>query len=427
LSGPQFSCLYPILFRNNSYVQYRFKRYTPGPRFEKLTPLNCPPRYAHALHAGSMLYQCVLRSDETLLEKAWPRLGFVAGRFVPSDSGCTLLYDSRYGMFLMDFSLSIELESWSEGTDPAPILQLQEQIRALLVADPRTPAEPCAWAMALQEQSLALVRSEMKSTIAPEMIEIPPSMGYLVSTFPEAAEVLPTAIRQQLLAHFHSGDLLAEQLPRMQKLPIAGPDREVFLGWQSSTLWGVSEERCLELFPVFLSIQLIYTLYSVYFLAQTEELFEEIFYYDEDRFRHLQARTDRMLILVDKTIHDKDVFESKLRPIQQSVFANLWDYWGMKKMLDACERSLHSSKRSLEMNINIIHEKMGERQNNLLFVLAIIQIVAMMGIINDYLALNDRFSALSFVILGGLLVATTVVFIFSYYERILSWLRSRAQ
>lgn len=422
MSGPQLWCLYPILFRNNSYVQYRFKRYTPGARFEKLTPQNCPPRYTHTLHVGSMLYQCVLDSDAALLEAAWQQLG-LAGRFVPSECGCTLLYDARYGMFLMDISLSIELGAWPEDADPAPILALRKGLRALLVADPRTLTAPCAWAMSLQEQSLDIVRAEMKSVIDPEMITVPPSMGYIVSTFPEAESVLPAALREQVLAHFHSGDLLAEQLPRMQKLPIAKPGRAVFLGWQSSTLWGVPRERCQELLPVFLTIQQIYTLYSVYFLAQTEDLFEEIFYYNEDRFRHLQTRTDRMLILVDKTIHDKDVFESKLRPIQQSVFAGLWQYWGMKKMLDACEHSLHSSKRSLEMNINIIHEKMGERQNNLLFVLAIIQIVAMMGIVNDYLALNDRFSILSFFILGGLLVATTVVFIFSYYERILSWFR----
>ena len=423
MSGPQISCLYPILFKNSSYVQYRFKRYTPGDRFTQLTLENSPPRYAHTLHGNSILYQHTLRSDDALLAAAWPRMG-LPGRFVPSESGCTLLFDARYGMFLMDFSLSIELET-AEPLDPAPFLRLRETIRALLVADPRTDTQPCPWALALQEQSLALVRAELKGTIEPEMIEVPPSMGYLISTFPEAAEVLPPELRAQVLSHFHSGDKRAEQLPRMQMLPIAGPDRTLFLGWQSSTLWGIPAEQCRELFPAFLTIQLIYTLYSVYFLAQTEELFEEIFYYNEDRFRHLQARTDRMLILVDKTIHDKDVFESKLRPIQQSVFENLWQYWGMKKMLDACERSLHSSKRSLEMNINIIHEKMGERQNNLLFVLAIIQIVAMMGIINDYLALNDRFSASSLFILGGLLIATFVVFIFSYYERIAGWLRPR--
>lgn len=423
MSGPQITCLYPILFRNNSYVQYRFKRYTPGSRFEKLTTQSCPPRYAHTLHAGSLLYMCALRSDEALLERAWEGLG-LSGRFVPSGCGCTLLYDARCGIFLMDISLSLELEPWTEDADPAPILKLRERLRALLVADPRTVSAPCAWAMSIQEQSLEIVRAELKGAIDPEMIEVPPSMGYIVSAFPEAADVLPAEIREKVVAHFHSGDLLATQQPLMEKLPITKPGREVFLGWQSSTLWGVPAERCQELLPVFLTIQLVYTLYSVYFLAQTEDLFEEIFYYDEERFRDLQTRTDRMLILVDKTIHDKDVFESKLRPIQQSVFAGLWKYWGMKKMLDACEHSLHSSKRSLEMNINIIQEKIGERQNNLLFVLAIIQIVAMMGIVNDYLALNDRFNALSFFILGGLLVATLVVFIFSYYERILSWFRA---
>mgnify|MGYP004384789623 CR=1 FL=1 len=92
----------------------------------------------------------------------------------------------------------------------------------------------------------------------------------------------------------------------------------------------------------------------------------------------------------------------------------------MQEMIDACEHSLNSSKRSLEMNINIIHEKMGERQNNLLFVLAIIQIVAMLGIINDYIALNDRYAILSAIILLVLILITILVFFFSYYERILS-------
>jgi hypothetical protein len=251
-------------------------------------------------------------------------------------------------------------------------------------------------------------------------IEIPDSMGYIISEFPKASEILPTEIRSKIIETFHNGDRLAEQKFKIKKLPISSHGGEVFLGWQSSTIWGVPADDCNQLLPVFMAIQIVYSMYSTTFMGQTEELFEEIFYYNEERFRHLQSRTDRMLILMDKTIHDKNVFSSKLRPIQLSAFQLLWNYWAMQEMIDACEHSLNSSKRSLEMNINIIHEKMGERQNNLLFVLAIIQIVAMLGIINDYIALNDRYSILSAIILGILILITVLIFFFSYYERILS-------
>jgi hypothetical protein len=408
----QVRCLYPILLRHGSYFAFRFLRYVPGPTFTPLTAGDCPPRYRHVLHGNSRLSLRELPADPERLAEAWPRLG-VPGRF--QDGRCTLLYDARYGMFLMDFQLIIDLDPPDNDASTSEYLALQARLREMLVADPRVGGEPCAWALQQQAECLAIVRQELKGLVDADMIEVPPSMGYIVSAFPDAADVLPASIRAAVIAHFHSGDRLAERVPEMAQLPLPGV---VFLGWQSSTLWGVPEETCRELLPVFLTIQLIYTLYSSYFLAQTEDLFEEIFYYDEERFRHLQARTDRMLILVDKTIHDKDVFESRLRPVQQATFESLWDYWGMKRMLDACEHSLHSSKRSLEMNINIIHEKMGERQNNLLFILAIIQIVAMMGVINDYLALTDRFDAIARIILGGLLVVTIVVFVFSYYERI---------
>lgn len=415
-------CLYPILLRHGSYFRYRFLRYAPGPGFTALSAEACPPRYRHVLHGNSRLSIQELPSDPAVLEAAWDRLG-VPGRFEPAGCGCTLLYDARYGMFLMDFRLELSLEPPGPGADPVPHLALQDRLRELLVLDPRVDTVPCGWAQSLQDQSLAVVRAELAAHIDPEMIAVPPSMGYIISAFPDAAEVLPAAVLEQAVARFHSGDRLAERVPQMAKLPLAVHGGVTFLGWQSSTMWGIPEEAVDELCPVFLTIQLIYTLYSAYFLAQTEDLFEEIFYYDEERFRHLQTRTDRMLILVDKTIHDKDVFESKLRPGQQAVFESLWGYWGMQRMLDACEHSLNSSKRSLEMNINIIHEKMGERQNNLLFILAIIQIVAMMGVINDYLALNDRFDIISLFILGTLIVVTAVVFIFSYYERIVSRFR----
>jgi hypothetical protein len=413
----QVRCLYPILLRHGSYFQYRFLRYAPGPAFSLLSADSVPRRYRHVLHGNSRLSLLELPADSGLLASAWDRLG-IPGRFVPDGCGCTLLYDARYGMFLMDFRLELALEAPAAGAPATPYLALQAQLRELLVFDVRVETKPCAWALSLQEQGLSVVRAELGKLIDPAMIEVPPSMGYIISAFPNAADVLPDSIRAQVVEHFHSGDRLADRVPQMAQLPLAVHNGEVFLGWQSSTLWGIPEDTCDELYPVFLTIQLIYTLYSAYFLAQTEDLFEEIFYYDEERFRHLQVRTDRMLILVDKTVHDKDVFESKLRPGPQAVFESLWDYWGMKRMLNACEHSLNSSKRSLEMNINIIHEKMGERQNNLLFILAIIQIVAMMGVINDYLALNDRFEAISIFILAVLMVVTAVVFVFSYYERI---------
>ena len=85
------------------------------------------------------------------------------------------------------------------------------------------------------------------------------------------------------------------------------------LGWQSSTLWGVPRERCRGLFSVLLTIQQIYSLHSVCFLAQTEDLFEEIFYYNEDWFRHLRTRTGRGMYF--STAADASTHTPKPRPI----------------------------------------------------------------------------------------------------------------
>ncbi len=422
MSDLRISCLYPILFREGTYIKHSFMRYSPKSPFDKLTAANCPSRYAHLLHVNAKIHYISLTGDTALLNQAWRRLQLPdgAGHFVPAECGCNLIYDARYGMFLMDFYLAITVTKVPEGSDATPSLNLQANIRKMLVLDPRVDSTPCEWALQIQRQCLSKVQDELTGRIAAEHIEIPASMGYIISEFPASSDLLPSDIRKEVIANFHRGDRLAEQRLKIKKLPISATDREVFLGWQSSTIWGVPAEDCRQLLPVFLTIQIVYSMYSTTFMRQTEELFEEIFYYDEERFRHLQARTDRMLILMDKTVHDKNVFSSKLRPIQLSAFQVLWDYWAMQEMIDACEHSLNSSKRSLEMNINIIHEKMGERQNNLLFVLAIIQIVAMLGIINDYIALNDRYALLSAVILSVLILITIVVFFFSYYERIVS-------
>ncbi|MEL6343298.1 MAG: hypothetical protein AAFV53_09175 [Myxococcota bacterium] len=425
MSRVRFSCLYPLLLNHESYFRYRFQHYQPSQAFEKLSLDNCPERYRHALHADGILYQRDLSIDSGGLDADWRRLGFSDAeqcRFVHDACGSTLLYDGRYGMFLMDIRLTLDLHPMADGDDPEPVYGLLAAVRRMLVKDPRDDDDITAWAKSIQQAALDIVRHELRDFVEPEIVQVPDSMGYLVVHFPRASEALTDEVYKGIIARYHQNDKLVERVPRMRRLPLSGKGK-LFLGWQASTLLNIEDERFDESFPVFFTIQLIYTIYGSYFLAQTEELFEEIFYFDEERFRDLQTRTDRMLILIDKTIHDKNVFESKLRPVQLSAFQSLWEYWGLQKMLDACEHSLHSSKRSLEMNINIIHEKMGERQNNLLFVLAIFQIIAMIGVVNDYLSLSDRFRLLSLLVLAALSGVTIISFVFGYYEKIESFIR----
>ena len=112
MSNLRISCLYPILFSEGNYIKHRFNRYSPGDGFKKLTADSCPPRYAHLLHVNSRVYYITLVGNDELLAQAWERIGLSpeAGRFVAEDCGCNLIYDARYGMFLMDFHLGIDLK-----------------------------------------------------------------------------------------------------------------------------------------------------------------------------------------------------------------------------------------------------------------------------------------------------------------------------
>ena len=147
-------------------------------------------------------------------------------------------------------------------------------------------------------------------------------------------------------------------------------------------------------------------------------LYDQIFYQDRIDLNTQILRSERLSLLIHKLRHTRRIFLSNLKPDQQQIYSNLWQYWDMEENLSTFEKDLDRCRLSLEQKMDILQSHADSRQNNLLFVIAIVQLLALLGVANDYFDLNDRIGDISTIALLSLSFITLVILIVGYLDRI---------
>ncbi len=431
-----FHCLYPLEIDHNWLLQFYFQRIEDSGKWQNLqnTEHIPAPLQAEYSQLNYLNYNCLyypLPGDdfnghlqEYMCDGSFCYLpGFIINL---NQSGYALLFDKTLRIFYIHFCLTLSSNDPFSPGQTSYFNSLYSHIRNMLVDDDMYEKPSSTWADKIKQHCINLVKNEIKSLFngAPE-VHIERSFGYLISFFPEFQDFASSDFPEDFIQQSHCLDRIDQQSEQMKELSVYSENTKVFLGWQSSTFWGVDRDTTSRIFPVFINIQNLY-----YTLTQTVQyhihrLYDQIFYQDRIELNTQILRSERMSLLIHKLRHIQRIFLSNLKPDQQQIYTALWKYWEMEENLFTFEKDLERCRLSLDQKMDIIQTSSDNRQNNLLFVIAIVQLLALLGVANDYFDLNDRIGAISTIALLSLSFITVLILFIGYLDRIRNNLRKK--
>lgn len=332
------------------------------------------------------------------------------------NSGYILCYDVEYNVFFLVICLSLNL---NDKTHADSLIGLHMTIRDQLVIDNANGnAHISQWASAIHKSALSKLSLELNVNSTDEQISIKENSGYLCSFYPEFTNKLVknslTQYKNDFLHKNHPIDLIDEKKFQYSNMSLnktiavnnesaISPDNNsnnssnnnfdthpsiIFFGWRSSTLYGIKENRDLKILPLLINIQNIYFQIDTFYKPYLSDLYEEIRYNND--YVTLSEKLefyDKLVVSFQSLRFEKDIFIAGIKPFQTEIYYSIEDYWGLTKAYDNIEKTLNICQTSLERKLSIKNNKIQQKQSDILFVLAIIQIFSILSIIGDYFSL----------------------------------------
>lgn len=316
-----------------------------------------------------------------------------------------LFCDKTFKCFFIIYVLSMEQEKDKKGS-LEHLQGLHYKVRDQLVRDPiRGIEEVSSWVNKIEELVLSIVTEE-KEVLGKDKItlEIVENTGYILSIYPDFSvnDDMKSrdfeAIKRDFITENHSIDQLSDEMQAfidLSVLSIAENRNDsdykiVFLGWRFSTLYGIDTNRSLEILPVLIKLQVLYFLLEVMYKPIISSLYKDV------RFNNGGSELTTLLNLFDKFMidfenlkFDKDVFIGTLKPYQFEVFQKIEEYWFLNKNYKSIDSTLSICQTSLSRKLEINNRGIQQKQSDILFVLAIIQVFSIIGLANDYFGLRQ--------------------------------------
>lgn len=431
-----FHCLYPIELDPDTIFALSRKNVTLNDTWVRATDLTHAPHSYTEYHAlGLMDYSfLVYRGQHDTCSGLLD--GFSSDRLPsfatvdPSDTGYSIWYGELMHLFVIHFRLAVHVQS-PDGTGqplaPDDLEALYRAVRNALVPDPHIEATESHWAKTVKTCSIGVVSEAIKqltgTTAAPEVRD---SFGYIWVTT-ESHTVWQFEDDRSGVEKLHPLDDVGRQLPNMKQLTIAQPDSFVFLGWQMSSLLGVETETAARLFPVYFACQSIYYLLVSFFENTANRLLKATMVTGTDNIDQMLADTDQASLLLFNVEYALQRFKSALKPFQNTVLSSIWDYWNMPEEIDTHRRTLDRCLVSLKRKHDVQTARSESRQNSLLFVIAILQILSIMEFTSSFVELNSEFTVLPLVLLVGSLTLTVALILVGYADTLRKALRRKAR
>lgn len=262
--------------------------------------------------------------------------------------------------------------------------------------------------------------------------EIIENSGYIFSSYPHFQ--LTNEKREEYLDKFlitnHHIDLIDEKKEIFESFSFlknninSNNSQIFFLGWRFATIYGIRNNNDLKLIPIFLNLQNIYFQIDNFYKPYLSRLYEEIRYNND--YNTLTDKVeifDKLEVAFQNLIFEKDKFISELKPFQFEIFTEMEDYWGLNKDYINIEKTLKICQSSLDRKLSIERNLTQEKQSNILFVLAIIQIFSIISISVDFFTLVDLKPKDSKLFLGNniflVLVSVSLTLIsIAYYKQV---------
>jgi hypothetical protein len=314
-----------------------------------------------------------------------------------------IFYDYSYKLFFIIMNVAVAV---NDNINYLSLLGLHDKIRNELVVDtPNKNLEVSEWAKSIREYSISLIAKSIPHKLKNNDVLISDNTGYVVSMFDEFLfndNIDICQYKNSFLQTNHKIDMVNEQKYKYSKLSILNstcPDTQslsekesygkcnsiVFFGWRFSTVFGIKKSQFYDLIPIFINLQNIYFIVNLHYKPIIGNLFKTIRYSDDYVLLSENLEEfDKLVVSYENLIFEKKIFFSEYKPHQQEIFNLMEEYWNLdydystvQNTISICQTSL---KRKLEVKTNNIQQK----QNDILFILTIVQIFSVVSIFGDY-------------------------------------------
>jgi len=365
------------------------------------------------------------------------------------NSGCILFYDCDYEVFFLVFCLSTHI---GKNTKIDRLKGLYPLIRNELVIDTINGNSTISnWASFNRNDAIEIISKEFQTDSKSGKVEIRENSGYICSLFPEfdSIEMDLKKDKEEFLLDNHNIDLVDEKKYQHAQLSInnngerqAGDtDIEpkgkyafdhnktiVFLGWRYATIYGIKDGRDTKILPLLINIQNIYFQINGFYKPFLSDFYQNIRYNDDYvELSENLAYFDKLVVAFQNLEYEKINFLSGLKPYQFEVFKEMERYWGLTEDYGNINQVLNTYQKTVERKLNIRSSRIQQKQSDILFVLAIIQVFSLTGIISGYfdffklevitehVGIYSTFKDHIFYSLSGL---STLLIVFAYHEKI---------
>lgn len=309
------------------------------------------------------------------------------------------------------------------------------------------------WAKNIRSFAIKEISDEFKNIKNNGRIEIVENSGYICSFYSEFDKLNIKELntfKEDFLHSNHNIDLVDEKKYQYASLSINkggckgllsnGSDVSseelfsecksiVFLGWRFTTLYGIKEDKDFKLIPLLINIQNIYFQIDNFYKPYLSELYEEVRYSNDYVSLSENLKLfDKLVVSFQNLVYEKERFVSELKPFQFEVFSAIEGYWSLTSDYKNIEKTLNICQTSLERKLNIKNNKIQQKQSDILFVLAIIQIFSIISILGDYFSLfsmNDidednknLYTISKEYILYALATSSIALIFFAYIEKL---------
>lgn len=355
-------------------------------------------------------------------------------------SGYFLCFDSSNSLFLIVYKLVLSCTEKANGIDDLFKLQLNSlyrNIRDLLVVDPVNENHDVSeWTKSVRKFCISEAFKAYSSVLklGRSDLYVRNNTGYIAAFFNSgfcSDPIFSSINRDEFLQHNHFIDRVNEEKPVFRNLDILEnkEGQDLFLGWRHSTVWGVEQDKCRWLLSLMIHLQCHYFTCHLFYKAYLEELFVDI-RYETKRRRKLDyylTLFDQLVLTFQNLYYLRERFLNEIKPIYREVYDKMEAYWGLDGDYKSIERAISICKDSVDRKVQIADSLVQNRQSNILFFLAIVQIFSFIGIFSDYFNFftidviqshKEAYMLLKHFLLPVLFVSASLALIVTYSDRV---------
>ncbi len=429
MNNIDFFCFQPVLFDEKSFFKVQTSNFIPK-NWQKVVA-----SYEN-VHCNDILeyIKHMEKHDLYILDDYSQKINIDFAEVDKNHSCYGVFFDKDYKIFCIIYKLSLSL---NKNFDNNKLIGLYKIIRDELVFDNAINNNISNWSKQIIDISLKGINKNFTTNLC----KIIPNTGYIFSSYSEFKNPNIKNFKNNFLNSNHNIDLIDENKELFESLSFfktrlnnnSNYDSSpyiFYLGWRFSTIYGIKNKEDLKLIPIFLNLQNIYFQIDCFYEPYLSKLYQDIRYKNDYNTLNDNVEIfDKLEVAFQNLIFEKNKFISELKPLQLEIFNTMEEYWNLNTHYKTIEKNLSIYESSLNRKLNLERNIMQEKQNNILFILAIIQIFSIISISVDFFSLKEinydkPYNHYQIYLLSVLIVTSISLIIVAYSKQIIYKLKN---